>query len=155
MDHFDPRKKNDLIQEYENLFPASRQCNQKKSNLWPTAKEAAAGCRFLNPCEEMDYGEQVFEDPLTGQLVGTTVAARWHILICGLNSQRFINERFRRAGYWNQIKRNPIRVKRRSADLVELIQSFRNEVALMIPEIPAPPAQSPAAAAGNKKIPVG
>src|SRR5438046_9409130 len=54
VDHFDPRKKKDLIQDYCNLFPASRHCNGKKGNRWPNKDEAAAGCRFLNPCEEID-----------------------------------------------------------------------------------------------------
>lgn len=60
VDHFDPHKKKDLIQRFENLFPASRHCNGKKSDHWPNKTESAAGCRFLNPCEEMDYGEQIF-----------------------------------------------------------------------------------------------
>jgi len=63
-----------------------RHCNGKKSNTWPSKAELAAGCRFLNPCEEMDYGEQIFEDPLTNRLVGITPAAIWHIRICALNS---------------------------------------------------------------------
>src|SRR6266511_1990984 len=57
VDHFDPRLKQELIQDYSNLFPASQHCNGKKSNHWPTKAERAVCCRFLNPCEEMDYGE--------------------------------------------------------------------------------------------------
>ena len=75
VDHFDPRRKKDLIQSYANLFPASRHCNGKKSDTWPNKAERAAGCRFLNPCEEMDYDEQIFEDPTTHELVGVTPAA--------------------------------------------------------------------------------
>src|SRR5260370_37031108 len=59
VDHFAPRRKKDLIQKYANLFLASRHCNGKKGANWPSKAEQAAGCRFLNPCEEMDYGEQI------------------------------------------------------------------------------------------------
>jgi len=76
VDHFDPRRKNDLTQDYENLFPASRHCNGKKADTWPTRSELAVGCRFLNPCQEMDYGEQIFEAPESHELVGVTPAAK-------------------------------------------------------------------------------
>ena len=46
VDHFDPRRKADLIQEYGNLFLASRHCNGKKGDHWPTREEAAAGLRL-------------------------------------------------------------------------------------------------------------
>jgi hypothetical protein len=141
VDHFDPRKKKNLIQDYNNLFPASRQCNGKKSDNWPIKAELAAGCRFLNPCEEMDCGEQIFEDPLTHKLVGVTPAAKWHIRICGLNADRLIEERRRRAKHWRTIQNRAIRVKKSVPDQVvqELITSFREEVELMIPKIPPPP----------------
>ena len=136
VDHFDPRQKLDLIQDYNNLFPASRHCNGKKSDTWPNKAELAAGCRFLNPCQEMDYGEQIFEDPKTHELAGVTAAARWHIRICALNADHLIKERARRAKYWTLLKRKPIRVKRGIDDVGELVGLFRSEVELMIPEIP-------------------
>jgi hypothetical protein len=138
VDHFDPRRKKDLIQDYRNLFPASRHCNGKKSNTWPSRAEEAAGCRFLNPCEEVDYGEQVFEDPVTHRLVGTTPAAVWHIRVCGLNADHLVYERKRRAGHWKTINRKAVRrIKGNHHDVAELITKFREEVELMIPEIPA------------------
>lgn len=139
VDHFDPRKKKDLIQCFDNLFPASRHCNGKKSNHWPNKAETAAGCRFLNPCEEMDYGEQIFEDPDTNRLVGTTPAAIWHIRICALNADHLVNERAKRTKYAEQLKNKAIRVKRAFNEVGELISSFRTEVATLIPEIAAPP----------------
>jgi 5-methylcytosine-specific restriction endonuclease McrA len=36
VDHFDPRKKNDPVQDYDNLFLASRHCNRAKGTFWPT-----------------------------------------------------------------------------------------------------------------------
>lgn len=139
VDHFDPRKKKDLIQRFDNLFPASRHCNGKKSNHWPNKAETAAGCRFLNPCEELDYGDQIFEDPDTHRLVGTTPAAIWHIRICALNADQLVNERSKRAKYVDQLKNKAIRVKRALDEVGELIGSFRAEVETMIPEIAPPP----------------
>jgi hypothetical protein len=136
VDHFDPRRKKDLIQSYDNLFPASRHCNGKKSDTWPTKAEFAAGCRFLNPCEEMDYGEQIFEVPGTHRLVGTTPAAVWHIRVCGLNADHLVNERRKRAEYRATLnKTGVIRIKGNHEDVAKLIEQFRAEVETMIPEI--------------------
>jgi hypothetical protein len=140
VDHFDPRRRNDLIQKYENLFLASRHCNCKKGDNWPLRAEQAAGCRFLNPCEEMDYGEHIFENPVTHRLVGVTPAARWHIRICGLNADHLVHERTKRAEYWDLLKNTGVRVKRSLADVGDLIHKFKTEVELMIPQIePVPP----------------
>lgn len=141
VDHFDPRKKKNLIQDYNNLFPASRHCNGKKSDNWPNKAELAAGCRFLNPCEEMDYDEQIFEDPLTHKLVGVTPAAKWHIRICGLNADRLIEERRRRAKHWRTLQHKAIKVKKNASHetVQEMIEGFREEVELMIPKITPPP----------------
>lgn len=100
VDHFDPRKKNDKIQQYSNLFPADARCNLTKGDRWPTKEEQALGIRFLNCCEEVDYGECIFEEPKTGRLIGTTVAARYHIESLQLNCPelcRFRRERARTA----------------------------------------------------------
>lgn len=136
VDHFDPRRKKDLRQEYDNLFPASRHCNGKKSDHWPTKLELTAGCRFLNPCEEMDYGEQIFEDPQTHLVVGITPAARWHIRMCGLNDDSLVGERAKRAKYRDLLENTSIRIKKEAQDLLPLIESFRQEVEKMIPPIP-------------------
>ena len=143
VDHFDPRKKKDLIQEYKNLFPASRHCNGKKSDNWPNKPEMAAGCRFLNPCEEMDYGGQIFEDSQTHELIGVTPAAKWHIRICGLNANHLMEERRRRAKHWNTIYNQGVTVKSGVPHHVaqELIENYRGEVELMIPQIPPPPSK--------------
>jgi hypothetical protein len=136
VDHFDPRRKKDLRQNYNNLFPASRHCNGKKSDTWPSKNELGAGCRFLNPCEEMDYGEQIFEHPQTHELVGVTPAARWHIRVCGLNADHLIQERRRRAEHWAMIRSKAIVIKGDHRSAQDLIAKYREEVELMIPEIP-------------------
>src|SRR5712691_4203012 len=61
IDHFDPTIKGRKRHRYSNLFLASRYCNNKKWKNWPTANERAQGLRFLNCCEEWDYGEHIFE----------------------------------------------------------------------------------------------
>jgi hypothetical protein len=140
VDHFDPRRKGDYVQEYDNFFPASSYCNRKKSNTWPTRQEVASGCRFLNPCEEMDYGDQIFEDPQTYELRGTTTAACWHIRMCGLNAEHLIHERRRRAHHWAKLNQTAIsNLKRDYQEVADLIKSYREEVEVMIPQIPALP----------------
>jgi HNH endonuclease len=139
VDHFDPRRKNDYIQDYENLFPASQHCNRRKWNYWPKRDEAAAGCRFLNPCKEIDYGEQIFEDRFTHELIGTNPAARWHIRICGLNSPHLIAERVKRAIHLEWLKMGPILVRGDFEQAAEFAQGYRQLVETLIPEIPSLP----------------
>jgi len=139
VDHFDPRLKKAYIQDYENLFPASRHCNGKKSNHWPTSTELASGCRFLNPCKEIDYGSQIFEDPITHELIGTTPAAKWHIRMCGLNAQHLVQERAKRTKHWNKLRTGPISIEGDPQSAAEFAKGYRELVETMIPEIPSPP----------------
>ncbi len=140
VDHFDPRKKIDAVQDYNNLFLASRHCNRSKDKFWPTAEEAADGMRLLNPCEEMDYGVHIFEDPATGELVGATPPGWTHIEICDLNAGHLVEERRLRAG----IRARLTEVKARPASaedslLSELLSKVDEAEAFMIPPIPPPP----------------
>ena len=139
VDHFDPRKKKDLIQDYDNLFPASRTVNGKKWKHWPNKAEERAGCRFLNPCEEMDYDEQIFEDPMTHKLVGANHAATWHIRFCGLNADPLVTERAKRAKHWETLNGKPVNVQGDLEQITEIVKGFREEVELMIPPIKPPP----------------
>jgi hypothetical protein len=97
VDHFDPRQKEKRIQNYQNLFLADAHCNGSKSDSWPGEKERMQGIRFLNCCEEQDYGTCIFEDPATHELVGTTPAAIYHIETIDLNAPHLIKERKQRA----------------------------------------------------------
>lgn len=142
VDHFDPRLKNALIQDYENLFLASRHCNGKKGSHWPTKTESANGCRFLNPCKEIDYGEQIFENPTTHELIGTTPAAIWHIRICGLNAEHLVEERAKRAKHWKQLKAVPILFRGDPQWVADLAKNYRELVETLIPEIPSPPGEA-------------
>ena len=93
VDHFDPRQKKDKIQVYSNLFLSDAHCNGAKHDKWPTKEERALGCRFLNCCDEQDYDEVIFEDPTTHLLVGTSVAARYHIDVIDLNDPGLVGQR--------------------------------------------------------------
>ncbi len=149
VDHFDPRLKKAVIQDYKNLFPASRHCNGKKSNHWPTRKELASGFRFLNPCKEMDYGSQIFENPTTHELIGTTPAARWHIRMCGLNAEHLVQERAKRTYHWEQLKNVPIQFHGDPQWIADLAKSYRELVETMIPEIPSPPCSAAPSRTGD------
>jgi hypothetical protein len=145
VDHFDPRRKRDLWQCYENLFLATRHCNGHKSDRWPTRRQVRLGLRFLNCCLEADYGWQIFEDPNTHELIGSTPAARWHIRMCDLNGEHFVAERRQRAKLWDLL-RHRLAVLQPQADYAvvgRLLQALRVEVEKMIPEIPPPPGPRP------------
>lgn len=130
MDHFDPRLKNQPLQSYENLMPSTRLCNSLKGNKWPTPEERADGFRFLDPTKELDYDHQIFEDPDTHHLMGTTPAAIFHIRVLGLNSRFFVTQRRDRAKFNEIMKWQGIlhgiaeveEVKRRFAELIPLIK---------------------------------
>jgi hypothetical protein len=137
IDHFDPRTKDDFLQQYSNLFLATRHCNGAKSKVWPNAADRALGLRYLNPCKEQDYGEHIFEDPQTHRLVGITPAGRYHVRMCDLNAEHLIAERRERTEIWEvlhtavTVKRN--RVPQMAADMAE---ALRKQAEKMIPKIP-------------------
>ena len=93
VDHFDPRKKREIIQSYDNLFPAKRACNNRKNDQWPKAVEIAAGIYLINCCVERDYGKHIFEDPISHRVWGATPAGIYHIRVLGLNTDNLIAER--------------------------------------------------------------
>lgn len=137
IDHFDPRRKEDFIQHYENLFLATRHCNGAKSKCWPSAGDQVLGLRYLNPCREHDYGDHMLEDSQTHLLVGVTPAGRYHIRMCDLNADHFVQERRERAEICEllqtavTVKRN--RMPQMAADLAA---ALRKQVENMIPEFP-------------------
>jgi len=137
IDHFDPRKKDRFIQEYENLFLATRHCNGAKSKFWPSGAEQALGLRYLNPCREQDYGVHIFEDSQTHLLVGITPAGKYHIRMCDLNADHFAAERRDRAEIWEML-RSAVTVKRNQMPQVaaELAEALRKQAEQMIQEFP-------------------
>ncbi len=145
VDHFDYREKKDVFQRYENLFLASRHCNGAKLQK-PTAKERAAGLRLLNPCEELDYGPHIVEDPNTHELQGLTPLGIYHIRTCDLNAEHLVLERKERSEILGVLRRDKGMTMRKQSPLnegLEAIQALQKQVKKMIPELPVlrPPGQ--------------
>lgn len=139
VDHFNPHLKKDHFQRYSNLFLSTSHCNRSKSDRWPTNKDRDKGIHFLNCTKEMDYGVHIFEDPDTHEAVGVTTAGRYHVLSCDLNAPHFIEERTKRAGYWESLSQTPITTKSPFPvpPIVDQIYQDLLEVAnAMIPPIP-------------------
>jgi len=141
IDHFDPRKKRRLRQAYSNLNLASSECNSSKSNHWPNRQQRLSGARFLNPCKEKDYGVHIFEDPTTHELVGTSIAGTYQILMCNLNAQHFVLERADRTAL-AQILFGPKKIKSDSVNVQQSISQLRQSYKRKIPPIPPPPRET-------------
>ena len=137
IDHFNPRKKKNFIQEYENLFFSTRHCNGSKKATWPSESDFKLGLRFLNPCCEEDYGPHMAEDSGTHLLVGLTPAGKYHIRMCDLNADHFITERRDRAEIWALLKSGG-RIKREHplSDAADVVAALRKQAEQMIPEFP-------------------
>jgi hypothetical protein len=138
IDHFDPRLKKRYHQPYANLNLASNHCNTAKGAHWPKPAETALGVRFLNPCIEPDYGVHIFEDPQTHQLVGTTPAGKYQILMCGLNASHLILERRERTAL-GTILHGPGKVKSDFQAARDAIKELHDRCERKIPPIPPPP----------------
>ena len=138
IDHFNPHLKGKLIQQYANLFLATRHCNAAKGDAWPTRAEQRLGLRFLNPCVELDYGEHIFEDPVTHLLVGVTPAGRFHIRMLDLNADHFVAERRERTEIRQLLANAPftLRTGRSPGSLADMVSALRKQVQEMIPELP-------------------
>jgi hypothetical protein len=139
VDHFNPTLPNRLRNKYSNLFLSTRHCNLKKRAYWPLAVDQKKGIRFLNCCEEMDYGVHIFENPETHELVGVTPAGRYHILACNLNADHLITERMERSLLLNLLART-VAIVRPNTDLRSLrvnLQLLTTIVDRMIPPIPS------------------
>jgi HNH endonuclease len=137
IDHFDPRLKSHILQDYGNLFLASRHCNNKKGQNWPTREDMLAGARFLNPCLETDYGEHIFENE-EGSLVGVSPAGKWHIRMCDLNAPHLVKERQSRTSVLEQLRDYHVSLKKDHtswSEIDKIVGALRNQVNSMIKEI--------------------
>jgi hypothetical protein len=126
-----------LRNKYSNLFLSTRHCNLKKHAYWPTAADQKKGIRFLNCCEEMDYGVHIFENPETHELVGVTPAGRYHIIACDLNADHLVTER-RERSLLRALLTRTVAIVRPTADLGSLRASLKllgSIVDRMIPPI--------------------
>jgi hypothetical protein len=136
IDHFNPKRKNDPVQDYGNLFLSTRHVNGSKRAVWPSYEDRLRGARFLNCCEEPDYGVHIFEDPDTHEVVGVSPAGRYHIRNCDLNAPHLVQERLERA-HIRALLQSQFRIKRGQGwDLPEAYQALKDIVERMIPSIP-------------------
>ena len=138
VDHFDPRRKKAKVQIYANLFLSDAHCNEAKKNMWPTDKEIAQGYRFLNCCDEVDYGNVIFENPDTHELVGTTSAAIYHIEAIDLNDPGLIEERKFRSDMRKKVSFLQDRLKNDS-DVAPVLAKLCSDISKYIPDIAPPP----------------
>jgi hypothetical protein len=134
IDHFDPTLKGAQRNKYENLYPSTRHCNGSKSSTWPTKEQRHRGIRFLDPCKEADYGQQIFEDPVSHELIGITPAAKFHIRVMGLNAPFLVNERAERTALHQLFDQTPVRILNASL-ATEQMKELRDQLDRMIPPI--------------------
>lgn len=135
IDHHNPNLSHPKKNAYTNLFLATRHCNGKKGKTWPTAEQREAGIRFLNPCDEEDYGVHLFEDPDTFEIWGSTPAGKYHVRMLDLNAGHLVGERRRRHELRNFCKL-PQLVTALRDDALNGVRTFLREVDEMIPLIP-------------------
>lgn len=141
IDHYDPRKKKEYIQDYYNLLLAIRPCNNSKRSFWPSEKQKSAGLYVINPCAEVDYGKHIFEDPSTNRLWGGTPTGKWHIRKLDLNAEFLIVARRMRSLYFRKL-RDPFTSKESFGMLREALNEFSKHAELLIPEWPLKPSPS-------------
>jgi HNH endonuclease len=134
VDHFNPKRKRDFVQDYSNLFLATRHCNGAKRDQWPRPSEQKLGMRFLNCCEETDYGVHIFEDPDSHELVGVTPQGRFHIRACDLNAPHLVAERAERTELWQMLSQEAVRLKQGWVLPVEF-EALKTIAEKMIPRI--------------------
>lgn len=99
------------------------------------------GIRFLDCCSEWDYGEHIFEDPITHQLFGVTPAGRYHIRMCDLNAPQFMRERTIRSRLRVILNSSPaiIRDLEKGLELSNLLTLLTDIAERFIPPIPSKP----------------
>jgi hypothetical protein len=142
VDHFDPRQKNNPIQNYCNLFLATRHCNGAKGDYWPAEAEWALDIRLLNPCEEEDYGTHIFEHPVTHRLIGLTRPGRNQIRVCDLNAPHLVEERKQRTELRAAVVSLKTKAHAQRLNLPsEILTQLEKALGYMIPEIPHTVAQ--------------
>jgi len=138
IDHFDPTIKNRKRHRYNNLFLASRFCNNRKQGNWPSRDERSVGIRFLNCCREMDYGDQIFENSVTHLVFGVTGAAKYHVRMLDLNAPHLVDERRDRAEL-RKLLFEDRKIVRESEAALQAFRILRTQLEYLIPPIPAEP----------------
>lgn len=137
IDHFDPRQKGKVDQDFFNLNLATRHCNSAKSDFWPTKSEHKAGLRLLNPTREMDWGIHIVEDPETHLLWGKTPTGIFHIRKLDLNARHLVEERRDRARLQQLLHEQPIQLRTIMLQVPETVPEIKRLLEQMIRPIPS------------------
>lgn len=150
VEHFKPKKLSPKAHSYKNLLYCSRHCNLSKGDTWPTPTEKKLGFRFINPCEEIDYGNHIYEHIESGLLVGVSPAGAYQIEKCNLNADFLVKARKQRT----KIKKDLQKIKiekdmsllskfgiERNQRLEDLETSLKDLLKKAIPDIPPLPKQ--------------
>jgi hypothetical protein len=91
IDHYEPKsKRNDLINEYSNLYWACDLCNQHKSDTFPTEQMRSQGYRFFRADQDEPNDHFELSDVL---LISKSNTGEFTINLIGLNREEAI--RFR------------------------------------------------------------
>jgi hypothetical protein len=143
IDHFDPTIKGRPRHRYDNLFLASRFCNNRKQANWPTEEARAKGVRFLNCCIERDYDEQIFEDPATHRVFGVNPAAVYHVRMLDLNAPHLIQERSDRTEY-RKLLFEDRKIVKESEAAIHAFHILEAQLGYLIPPIQTRPFQQKA-----------
>jgi hypothetical protein len=141
VDHFNPRLPQRLRNRYQNLYLASRHCNNSKRQHWPTPNQIEAGIRFLDCCREWDYGEHIFEDIETHRVKGVSPAGRYQVRMCDLNAPHLVRERRTRSQLRMVLTSWPavIRDLEKSLEVFNLLKLLNSIADRFIPPIPPAP----------------
>lgn len=147
VDHFNPHLKAKHVQLYSNLMPSLGSCNRTKGSTWPSPSDRKLGLYLIDPTKEFDYGYQIFEDPVTNRLEGTTPAAKYHIRVMGLNSPYLVNRRKTRSELTLLLQQLPTQAGHSWVDPATGVkhdgaEALRQVVGKMIPFIPPVPAHN-------------
>lgn len=140
VDHHNPTSSK-TRNKYDNLFLATRHCNNAKGWTWPSKLMRKKGIRILNPCAEIDYGQHILEHPVTHRLIGVTAAGDFHITTCDLNAQHLVDERKERAAIYDLLQSTGFNIKKISptggtAFPSREIELLVQQAEKMIPPIP-------------------
>ena len=153
IDHFKPRSRGGLVNDYTNLYWACIPCNMIKHDKWPTREQLRQGYRFADPCSEQDGGVHFVESD-EGLLQPITPCGEYHVSMLRLNRpwlQKLRRERGHKQSRLNEAhqlrKELEQAVKARPADatteirhrllsfLHQEIEALQSELAVTIPSI--------------------
>ena len=138
IDHFFPTAKGGPWTHYANLFLSCDRCNQHKSDNWPTLEFRELGVRYLNCCEEIDYGEHIFERD-DGSVFSETIAGKYHILMLKLNRPDLIRLRRWRTSLVRELEATALHYGGSFKDFVAKTETLKQLLHELIPPIPRVP----------------